>query len=423
MLIGLVPMVIYVVSGGVLGATGTELSATGSPARLLLYGTAYLWAVAWLATHLQHARTYLRGTWLMWMLPAYASLSMAWSVFPQKTLLDAGHLWGAVLVAWAAVAASRARPLALSIALLCATSLVLAIALAAIRAGLGFAIDFESGRWAGATGNANTLGMVCMVTIAAGSYVFIESKTWLPRLCLIAPLMLAIVNLRGSGSATSLIVSLLAVAGMCWLLIGRGAARSRIAGRVGAAVAVLLLAAVVVAVLRPELLQLQTFMHAIGRSENFTGRDSLWSFALDQFRQQPWLGYGFDSLASVLGKVNMAVGQLHNGYLDLLVRGGVVGMSLFVMMTLIALSRTFVTTTRESAPAWSTVLLLAVLVHNIAESSLARSTNTLWLLYTIAAFVAAHCALREQRLETGRTQDAPGLPHPAGAPALPNLLR
>jgi O-antigen ligase len=209
---------------------------------------------------------------------------------------------------------------------------------------------------------------------------------------------------------------------MCWLLVGRGQVTARITGRVGGALAVIVLLLMVVLMLKPELLQLHTFMQAVGLSENFSGRESLWMFALEQFWQQPWLGYGFDSLASVLGKVNMAVGQLHNGYLDLLVRGGVIGMSLFVLMTLVALSRNFMTATQGTGPVWSTVLLLVVLVHNISESSLARSTHTLWLLYTICAFVAAHSAMSARVVAVGRNY-APSNAHPAGTPALPNLLR
>jgi exopolysaccharide production protein ExoQ len=420
---GLAPMMIFIFSCGVLGATGTELSASGGPARLVIFGTAYGWAVLWLATHREHAMSFLSGTSLLWLLPAYALLSMAWSLYPHKALIDAGHLWGVAFVAWSAVAATHAGTRAISVALLAATTGVLAISLLTVQAGFGFSIDPETGRWAGATGNANTLGMVCMITIASGTYLFLTSKSLLPRLLLLVPLALALVNLRGSGSATSLVVSVLAVAGLCWLLLGRSNVSSRVGGRVGVGLILVGLAAAVILPMKPELLHMDTLMRAVGRSANFTGREELWAFALEQFRDQPWLGFGFDSLSSVIGKVNMAVGQLHNGYLDLLVRGGVVGMSLFVLMTLAALTRSFFTATRTTDLIWSTVLLAAILVHNISESSLARSTHTLWLLYMIAAFVAARRATLANDAAVGITNDAPSHADSASAPALPNLLR
>lgn len=422
-ILGLAPMMIFIFACGVLGATGTELSATSGPARMVIFGTVYGWAVLWLATHREHALSYLSGTTLLWLLPAYALMSMMWSQFPHKTLIDAGHLWGVGLVAWATVAATRAEARAISMAALTATTLVLAISLLTVRIGLGFAIDPESGRWAGATGNANTLGMVCTITIASGAYLFLTSQSLLWRLILLAPLLLALINLRGSGSATSLVVSVLTVGGFCWLLIGRSEGSTRVSSRAGIALAVAGLAAVILLASKPEILQMQTLMRAVGRSENFTGREELWTFALNQFRQQPWLGFGFDSLASVIGKVNMAVGQLHNGYLDLLVRGGVVGMSLLVLMTLVALARSFMTATHTTDLIWSTVLLAAILVHNISESSLARSTHTLWLLYMIAAFVAARRATLAEDAVVGITNDAPSHVDSASAPALPNLLR
>ena len=422
-ILGLAPMTIFIFACGVLGATGTELSATGGPARLVIFGTVYGWAVIWLVTHREHALSYLSGTTLLWLLPAYALLSMAWSQYPQKTVIDAGHLWGVGLVAWSAVAASRAETRAISVALISATTLVLTISLLTVQVGFGFSIDPESGRWAGATGNANTLGMVCTITIASGTYLFLTTKSLLWRLILMGPPILALINLRGSGSATSLVVSVLAVAGLCWLLIGRSAGASRVSNRVGVAFVLAGLAAVVLVAVKPDLLHMQTLMRAVGRSENFTGREELWTFALNQFRQHPWLGFGFDSLASVIGKVNMAVGQLHNGYLDLLVRGGAVGMSLFVLMTLMALTRSFMTPTHTTDLIWSTVLLAAILVHNISESSLARSTHTLWLLYMIAAFVAARRATLAHDADVGITNDVPSHVDSASAPALPNLLR
>lgn len=418
---GLMPMMLFVVAGGVLGVGG-ELSASEGPARLILFGMAYLWAALWLLVNVRQALPFASGSWTIWLLPAYALLSAAWSLYPQKTLIDAGHLWGATLVALAAVTAAWGSVRVLSVALLTASLTVLAISLASVHTGQPFAIDPELGRWTGTTGNANTLGMFCVLAIAASSHLFVSCRSLRARVALIAALLLAGVDLRGSGSATSLVVSLLAAAGMCWLLIGRGDREVRTTGRVFAAFGLLALAALLLLLIAPEWLQLQTYIKAVGRSENFTGRESLWAFAWEQFDRQPWLGHGFDSLASVLTKVNMGVGQLHNGYLDLLVRGGVVGMGLLAAMTLAALFRALAVRVRDTGPVWAIVLMAAVLVHNIAEASLVRSTHSLWLVYLVAAFVATH-SITSAHAQAGIQSDVSSDAHSAGAPALPNLLR
>lgn len=417
---GLMPTMLFIVACGVLGGVDA-LSASGGLARLIIFGGTYLWALLWLLLNLRQALPFASRIWAIWTLPAYALLSAAWSLYPQKTLVDAGHLWGVTLVALAAVTAAWGSARTLSVALLIASVTVLAISLASVYTGQFYALDPEGGRWQGSTGNANTLGMFCVLAIAAGSYLFVSCRSTLARISLTGGLLLAAINLRGCGSATSLVVSLLAAAGMCWLLIGRGDQEARTNARVFAAFGLLALAALLLLVVAPEWLRLQTYIRAVGRSENFTGRESLWDFAWQQFHHQPWLGHGFDSLASVLAKVNMGVGQLHNGYLDLLVRGGVVGMGLFSVMTLVALLRALGARVQDTSPVWAIVLMAAILVHNIAEASLMRSTHSLWLVYLIAAFVAAH-STSFARARTGIQSDVSSNARSTRAPALPNLL-
>jgi O-antigen ligase len=75
----------------------------------------------------------------------------------------------------------------------------------------------------------------------------------------------------------------------------------------------------------------------------FTGRTDLWTFAVGKIAERPWLGYGFHSFWQVGDSSPAWQGapgflqrtpHAHEGYLDLLLQGGFVGLGLFAAMFL-----------------------------------------------------------------------------------------
>ena len=82
---------------------------------------------------------------------------------------------------------------------------------------------------------------------------------------------------------------------------------------------------------------------AITGDPTFTGRTDLWNFALDKIAQRPWFGYGFHSFWQVGDSSPAWQGapgflqrtpHAHEGYLDLLLQGGIVGFGLFGLLFL-----------------------------------------------------------------------------------------
>jgi exopolysaccharide production protein ExoQ len=81
----------------------------------------------------------------------------------------------------------------------------------------------------------------------------------------------------------------------------------------------------------------------ISGDPTFTGRTDLWNFALEKIAERPWFGYGFHSFWQI-GDISPAwagprgflqrTPHAHEGYLDLLLQGGIVGFSLFVGIVL-----------------------------------------------------------------------------------------
>lgn len=73
----------------------------------------------------------------------------------------------------------------------------------------------------------------------------------------------------------------------------------------------------------------------------FTGRTELWGFTLDRIAEKPLLGWGFQSFwgigpespaAKMTGTFIAETPNAHNGYLDILLQGGIVGFVLFVLL-------------------------------------------------------------------------------------------
>src|SRR6187431_609960 len=94
---GLAPIVIFIVACGA-GALFGEVAVSGAavasgrgftedPRRLIIYGLAYVWALTWLLYRFSDVVRLAQRVWLLWLLVAYAALSMLWSTLPFKVFI------------------------------------------------------------------------------------------------------------------------------------------------------------------------------------------------------------------------------------------------------------------------------------------------------------------------------------------------
>jgi exopolysaccharide production protein ExoQ len=432
---GLVPAAIFIVAaglGGLLGgdgalsgtAAGTGYGFTEDPRRLIVYGLAYFWALMWLLPRAGEALQLARRTWPLWLLVAYACSSMLWSRIPFKVFINCGHYAGETLVALAAVCAVRHDLRRLSLLLVATLGAVAVLSLLAVRLGWPNAIDIETGRWGGAAGNANTLGLISATLIGAAANLFLARSSWLVRLGSVVFAIAGVITLHGSGSATSLVFALVLTAGTVWLQLGRKDAATGLSARVLSGVFILCLAGALAVGFLPETFQAQTWLAALGKSQTLTGRTEVWNFAWRLYLLNPFLGYGFDSLASVLYGFYRGVGHMHNGYLDLLVRGGSVGLILFLVVLVRAIYRLLQLAARTPEAAFWLMFVIADLVYELAEASIMRPVHVLWLVFVIAATVAEQDRVCQQAAESSpASRDRHRHDTPAGSVAIPNLLR
>ena len=117
---------------------------------------------------------------------------------------------------------------------------------------------------------------------------------------------------------------------------------------------------------------------SLGRDETLTGRTEIWAELLPVVIQNPFLGSGFGAFWTPKAIDLYRIGEAHNGYLEVLLELGFVGLLLFSMFLLSccrkaqrALGHNY-----DWGSLWICFLLMA-LIHNISETSINSFTTQL----------------------------------------------
>jgi len=361
----------------------------GDVHRALVMGGAYALVSVLLLRRLTFVIERVRGEWLYMLLMAYMLSSMFWSSYPLKVLIGFVHSVGVWMIGlaaayWTAGSVRRlAEMLVWPLALLTLVSVIIAIALP------GIGVDLQSGyqRWMGITYHPNSLGLVSLiVTWSALTCLHFETKRR-TRMLLWGSVGLAALCLVESNSMTSTLLSASMLAVYTWTMLVKRTNSTPVSALIFACLGVLGIGVLVF--IKPELLTYEGFLRAVGRSTTLTGRVELWDLALRIHAERPLLGWGFDALASVPSRFGLGYGQLHSGFFDLLVRGGNVGLFLMVLVVIQAAMRLFKVYRRSPVEgSWGLGLLLAIVLHNVTEASLARAPHPMWVAFSMLLLTA-----------------------------------
>jgi O-antigen ligase len=107
-------------------------------------------------------------------------------------------------------------------------------------------------------------------------------------------------------------------------------------------------------------------------SDTLSGRAFIWPLVTYFIGQRPWLGYGFESfwnasnIELVSEELTWGVREAHNGYLDILLSTGIVGLTLAVLAVLAGLTVAARSSIRRRNPAYA--LPLGMLVFGLLSS-------------------------------------------------------
>ena len=379
-------LVLY--SGGFLGLL-SEDGQTETPGLRFVWLPIYLITAAILLPRLAQVRQLLFASWPLLALVGLCGISAIWSIDPGVTVRRVVAV-GATTLLGVYLAAryddlGRLRMLAWCFCLIALSSLAFAVAIPRV----GVTSEIHVGAWRGIFPQKNALGQVMVY----GSAVLMVLTLVDPvhRRKTLAGLLLCIALVLLSTSVTSLIglVLVLALTAAVTLLFRHPglavlAIYVSVLGAVGLTIALLTDPAAV--------------FDLFGRDPTLTGRTDIWEPLWEMVRDRFWLGYGYGVFWEdpegpawyVRRAVQWNVPSAHNGWVELWLDVGLVGLAIFMAMFIVAVYRT-VSRLRigvADVSLWPLLLLSLFLVFSFSESSILRHNDLVWVMYvaTISAY-------------------------------------
>jgi len=234
--------------------------------------------------------------------------------------------------------------------------------------------------WIGAADHKNSLGILCLFTIFYLTWTLIRRRqerdkpiVWHQTYVEICLLILAIWLFMGPEhtftysvtSTVSLTIGLIAFIGLLWMkrqniLIG--------ANTLTVIISIIIIFGTIVPFHGGSILSDAAF--AFERSDTLTGRTEIWAYLVTYAMQKSIWGHGFGGFWTDVHRAASS-SHAHNGYLDIILNLGFVGLILSSIFLIHCLRKAHKTLIYEFdwGCLWICILLMAV-VHNIGESSI-----------------------------------------------------
>jgi len=263
-------------------------------------------------------------------------------------------------------------------------SLVLSIALAVVTPQYG--VDNALGAWRGAYGTKNSCA--AMTTFFLTGAFYVPTATAVARLWRGAYVCLSLLVIFMSKSATSIILVALLVV---YVTAVKGIQKLRLSDRVPATIVSILLIGFISVV---ALTELSGILYAFGKNSTLTGRTTIWESVTVAVFKRPLFGYGYMAfwqqapgrISSVFLENRWSVAGAHNGFLEVWLSLGAIGLALVLYTIMRASADAVACILRASSPSlnWFASLIFLALVLNIDESHLMVPNDLMSVLYVIA---------------------------------------
>ncbi|MAT96897.1 MAG: hypothetical protein CL608_07125 [Anaerolineaceae bacterium] len=383
----------------VLGSGG---SAEGHPASQAIWLVFYLLTFTFLIPQLNRFVFVLTRSKLILALAALAILSAFWSIDPLGTLRRAIALGATTIIgAYLATYFDLRRQLEL---LGWALGIALVASLIVILLWPNYGIHqsgFDSGKWHGIFHQKGVLGQ--FASIGAIVFFFLawtksRHRWFLWLLFGLATILLIFSQSRNPTIALVLVIGILPFLKFLWK-------RWHFLLTVPFVIASLAFTAVTATVIFS---QAEFLLNLIGRSATLTGRTGLWRDIGYMILERPILGYGYNGFwhgwegpsAQIWQTNNWLPNHAHNGFLELILTLGVLGLilffadflkTLFFSIKLLRYKRTFFSL-------WPVAFLVFLVFFNFTSTALILQNSLLWILYVSTSLSVSlhHANIREE---------------------------
>jgi exopolysaccharide production protein ExoQ len=342
-----------------------------------------------------------RAVWPIILLAGMAPLSVAWSVLPgvswRRSIVFVGWTVTAVYLGERYTMEKLGRLIAQAI------SIMMVASIAFYFVAPQYVLDpSHPGAWKGLSAHKNFFGAHMAILIILLWLIRFRQLPWLRWVLLgMACLMLFL-----SQSSTAIVVcGLVIAAGPLWRF-----ARMKNSQRLPAYIiggGILVLAGYFLATNTTALLQ------TLGRDSTLTGRTKLWPLLVEAIEKRPFLGYGYDIFfeglkgesLNVVIKSGWFAPEAHNGFLELALGLGLVGLAVFLCLFVQSFSRAIKYTRFDTTPVgfWPVTFFSFILLHNITESDLLTRSGFSFLIFTA---ISTSLALAYRRAALARATES-----------------
>ncbi len=330
-----------------------------------------------------------RSIWLIWLLVSIVCLSSFWSVFPSESFRYGIYAIGTTVFALYLATRYTIQEQIVIFSWTFGLIVVLSIIFAVALPQYGTMGGVHEGAWRGIYTHKNIFGLA-LIPAAIIFYLRAlsgQSNSWLFWL-LLASTVALLVLARSSGSLANFVV----MVGLC--LVYR-LLRWRYELMISA-ILVGVIASIAGLLWLFDYGGLDLIFTALGRDATLTGRTDIWRYSWDMIQLRPWQGYGLNAFwhglegpsAYVELALTYKVAYAHNGYLDMWLSIGLIGLSAFFLGLFIAAVKAIAwlrkTDTVEGF--WPLLFLTYLFLSNVAEGSITTMSNLLWAMYAATFF-------------------------------------
>lgn len=367
--------------------------AVGDPVMRALLGVAYLGAGLLIFHRRRALSAIFRSPWL-WVFVGWAFLSVLWSGAPAISLRRAASALLATLYGLLLYLRYPFR------SVLTMLGTALAIAVLSSMAAILFLPEWglmgfpHPGAWQGVFFHKNALGRACVLGIAVFGPLASSSTHW-KRWAWTGLTIAALVIIIGSQSATALVLAaILAMSGALLVLV------RKLPHMLKPVPIILALAIALVAMtVLPDFL-----LGLLGKDPTLTGRLPLWETVLQSIQEKPFLGYGYGAFWRGWAGPSAQVWLVHlwepphahNGYLDLWLELGLVGLVLGLGLLAAMLVRGFLgslTPSKREVHRFAYQFAFFFAAFNVVESVYLESgmLNAIyWIVFTYTYLVSGY---------------------------------
>jgi exopolysaccharide production protein ExoQ len=349
------------------------------------------------------------GTWPIFLLPAMAFASMLWSPDPEYTLRKSVAFTGTMLFGFLVAAVLNTHDTIRLLGRVLSLTTVFSVICVFLfpRYGVHNTADqFESlliGDWRGVFTHRTALGHVAGFTMAL--LISTGRLIWSSGVIRYGIVVLSVACIIKAGSGGGFLTAALVPAA---LLVTQSLIRLKPARLRGMVLVLLLVAILPLMLFAPRLISALLFI--LNKQPDLTGRIPLWDTLLILAQEHPLLGYGYaagfiyEIQPRVLAATGSTFAHCHNGYLEVLIAFGYVGLGIcfaVIIWLLTATGRLVVAPPPHLGhlSGFPFVIVMYTLGTNCIESYLITDSSYAVALLALAAGLATRARIEARDLD------------------------